>query len=351
MGKTALAPLLVLSKAYGEVQSARRWAYRVGLKEAHRPGAPVISIGNITVGGTGKTPCVEMVCQKILAAGGSPAVLSRGYGGKSKTRAAVVSDGEKVLMTPDEAGDEPVLLATALPGVPVLIGGDRRAAADLAMKQFKVDVLVLDDGFQHLRLARDLNIITMDATNPFANGHCLPRGFLREKLSALSAADVVLLTRSDKTDPAEIQALKAEISRISRKTIPVLAASHNPTCLIEASSGSCEDLKILKGMKALAFAGIGNHEAFFKDLKILGAKLLQSEPFPDHHRYKQDELKKLDDWAELMNADAMLTTEKDLVRLKPFLPTRKKLLALRIELKILGQEELLDEMIRKAGSC
>lgn len=350
VGKTALAPLLVLSKAYGEIQTARRWAYRVGLKKSYRPRVPVISIGNITVGGTGKTPCVEAVCRIILKAGKKPAILTRGYGGKFKGNYAIVSDGDKILLTPSEAGDEPVLLANALPGVPVLVGADRKTTAKLAVEKFGVGALLLDDGFQHLRLARDLDIITMDATNPFANGHCLPRGFLREKLQALTAANLILLTHADKIDDGKIEILKKKIQKLSGQT-PILKTRHKPTGCIDVKTGETKGLQALKELKVLAFAGIGNPEIFFQSLKELGATVLQSEPFPDHHVYKQHEIKKLDDWADLMNADALTTTEKDRARLTSFPPTAKPILSLCMELDIMEQGDLFDEIIQKIIGC
>ncbi len=344
VSRLGLGPLAAAAWVYGRVQAVRRWAYRRRLLPSWRAGAPVISVGNILVGGTGKTPCVEAVCRMLLDAGRRPAVISRGYGGRFDGPWAAVSDGDRVLMDPVDAGDEPVLLAARLPGVPVLVGRDRRKPARAAVDRYGADVLVLDDGFQHLRLRRDLDIVTVDVRNPLGNGHCLPRGLLREGPAALADADVVLLTRTRGVDPARIAAVRADLSRYADGA-PILCTGHVPVGLVDPASGETRPLRDLSGRKVLAFAGIGYPEPFFRELEALGARVLEAVPFPDHHPYTRADLEQLDRWAGLMNAQVLVTTEKDAVRLAPLLPCRVPVLALQIAFRVDGDPAPLRDRV------
>ncbi|MEW6490514.1 MAG: tetraacyldisaccharide 4'-kinase, partial [Thermodesulfobacteriota bacterium] len=331
-------PLTLPAWGYGKAQALRRWAYRRRILRAEHPGVPVISVGNIAAGGTGKTPCVETICRVLLEAGLRPAVLSRGYKGSLRGGTGVVSDPDGVLLSPEEAGDEPVLLARRLPGVPVLVGRDRRATARLAAERFGVEVVVLDDGFQHLGLARDLDVVLLDARRPFGNGHCFPRGLLREAPGALAEADLVLLTRTRRADSQGVDDVRAAVRR-HNLTAPVLPTAHTPRQVVDVATGEAGPLERLRGLKVLAFAGIGTPEAFFRELGDLGAKVLQSVPFPDHHRYTPADLEQVLTWARLMNAQALVTTEKDGVRLLAHLPLPLPVLATRIEMAVLDRPE------------
>jgi len=337
-------PLTVAAWAYARLQALRRAAYRVGLLKTHRPDAAVISVGNIAAGGTGKTPCVEAICRLLLQEGVQPAVLSRGYRGTLRGRSAVVSDGASVLLDPAEAGDEPVLLARRLPGVPVLVGADRRSTADLAVQRFQAQALVLDDGFQHLRLARDLDVVLLDARHPFGNGHCMPRGLLRESPSALRAVDLILLTRTRRAESQRTEAVREAVRRYNRAA-PVLPTAHAPLAVVDLRDGTVSSLDVLRGLKVLAFAGIGTPEAFFQELGELGARVLEAVPFPDHHRYTSDDLRQLENWARLMNAQAMVTTEKDAVRLQTHPPLEPRALALRIEMAVQDGDERFRQVV------
>ncbi len=341
-------PLSVPAWAYGRIQALRRAAYGRGLLRSEHPGVPVISVGNLAAGGTGKTPCVETICRVLLEAGLRPAVLSRGYKGSLQGAAGVVSDGSQVRLSPEAAGDEPVLLARRLPGVPVLVGRDRRETARLAVRRFGAQVLVLDDGFQHLSLARDLDVVLLDARRPFGNGHCLPRGLLRESPAALAGADLVLLTRTRRADSQRSEAVAAEVRR-HNPSVPVLPTAHSPLALVDLTTGEAGPLEPLRGLKVLAFAGIGTPEAFFRELGDLGARVLQAVPFPDHHRYTPADVEQVINWARLMNAQALVTTEKDGVRLLPYLPLSLPVLALRIEMAVLDRpEEFRDRILAVA---
>ncbi|MDW7711964.1 MAG: tetraacyldisaccharide 4'-kinase [Deferrisomatales bacterium] len=342
-------PLSVPAWGYGKVQALRRWAYGRGLLRTEHPGVPVISVGNIAAGGTGKTPCVETVCRLLLAAGVRPAVLSRGYLGSLQGAAGVVSDGSRVRLSPESAGDEPVLLARRLPGVPVVVGRDRRETARLAVQRFGVEVLVLDDGFQHLPLARDLDVVLLDARHPFGNGYCFPRGLLREGPGALAEADLVLLTRTRRADSQRTEAVTAAVRRYN-PSVPVLTTAHAPLAVVDLATGEVGPLESLRGLKVLAFAGIGTPEAFFRELGDLGAKVLQAVPFRDHHRYTPADVEQVTRWAGLMNAQALVTTEKDGVRLLGHLPLPLPVLALRIEMLVLDRpEEFRRQVLAAAG--
>jgi tetraacyldisaccharide 4'-kinase len=344
-----LLPLTLAGWLYGRLGRLRRWGYRRGLFRAYHAGVPVLSVGNVTAGGTGKTPCVEAVCRILQGAGLRPAVLSRGYGGRLAGPWAAVSDGEEVLLTPERAGDEPVLLARRLPGVPVLVGRDRRVTAREAVARFGAEVLVLDDGFQHLRLARDLDIVVVDVTNPWGNGHCLPRGLLREPLDALADAGFVLLTRTGRAEPRRVEAVGRAVRRWSHRA-PVLPSAHAPASLLDLNGGDPRPAAELAGMKVLAFAGIANPTAFFQDLEALGARVVEAVPFPDHHPYAAADVRKLAEWAGLVNAQAVITTEKDAVRLAAFLPLPLPTLALGIEFRVREGEDLFRTKVLEAAA-
>lgn len=343
-----LLPLTALGWVYGRVGAARRRLYRHGRLRAWRAHVPVISVGNVTVGGTGKTPCVEAVCRLLLGAGLRPAVLSRGYGGTLRGPWAAVSDGDRVLLSAGEAGDEPVLLARALPGVPVLVGRDRRVTAREAVARFGAQVLVLDDGFQHLRLARDLDLVAVDVTNPWGNGHCLPRGLLREPLAALSDAGLVLLTRTGRADPRRVEAVGRAVRRRCRRA-PILPTTHAASRIVDLNTGESSPVAALQDLKVLAFAGIAAPQAFFADLGALGARVVEAVPYPDHHAYTAADVEKLVEWAGLVNAQAVVTTEKDAVRLTPYLPLPVPFLALGIELRVTEGEEVFRKAVLAAA--
>lgn len=193
--------LSFLSLLYGGAHRLRCVAYQRGWRRTHRLSCPVVSIGNLVAGGTGKTPMTQFIARHAQHLGYHPVILSRGYKGRAERKGGVVSDGTTVLMTPEMAGDEPFMLASSLTGIPVIVGQDRYRSGCLAIKQFQPDLILLDDGFQHIRLARDLNILLLDNHRPMGNGYLLPRGILREPLAAIKRADVVVFTRAEKGQP------------------------------------------------------------------------------------------------------------------------------------------------------
>ena len=219
--------LYPISLAYGAGQNLRAFAYRHRVMPSHQLPCKVICVGNITVGGTGKTPMTMYVAQKVKQLGYRVAIVSRGYRGSAESRGGIVSDGKSIGMGPERAGDEPYLIARSLRDIPVIIGKNRYASGMLALKQFQPDVIVLDDGFQHLRLQRDIDLVLLDHALPFGNGHLLPRGILREPISALARSTACILTRyqAGKDEPGT-----SRVGLIEQYTpqSPVFTASHEP---------------------------------------------------------------------------------------------------------------------------
>jgi tetraacyldisaccharide 4'-kinase len=296
MRSLILPPLSVL---YGAVTRTRLSLYRRGTFHSTKLDRPVISVGNITTGGTGKTPLVEWVARTLAGAGEKVCILTRGYGRDNPDRQVVVSDGTNVLATPSEAGDEPFLLATNLTGIAAVISNaDRIEAANGAIKHLGTDCFVLDDGFQHLRLERDLNIVTIDATNPWGGGYLLPYGRLREPLSGLSRADCVVITRTDQAN--NVDALRDEIRRHAGN-VPIF----NSRMRIKNEAGTIP-------APVAAFCAIGNPRSFFNQLTH--ESVLQ-KAFPDHHRYSQSDIDSLTEAARRAGAKSFITTAKDAVKL------------------------------------
>jgi len=282
---------------------------KTGLISQTRAGVPVVAIGNLTVGGTGKTTAVMAVARQLQAAGLRPAVLSRGYRGRGT---GVVSDGRRVLMTAQQSGDEPWLLAQHLPGVPVLVGKDRRRTAALATAQLGANVLVLDDGFQYWRLHKDLELVLVDALNPFDNGRVLPAGMLREPIGHLHRAQAVWVTHADLADEGTIGEAAARIGRTC-PGMEITLTRHGPVRLRQVGGGEVE-LEVLRGARVVALSGIGNPASFEATLERLGAEVVPAR-FPDHHQYRPQELQTVALQAIETGAAALVTTEKDEVRL------------------------------------
>lgn len=304
-----------------------------------RPGAsrrtriPVLSVGNLTVGGTGKTPVVAWLALRLRKEGRTPAVVSRGYRGRAGKGPLVVSVGRGPLVGPEWSGDEPFLIAQTLTGVLVVVGSDRIASAEAA-RRAGADVVLLDDGFQHRRMARDLDLVLLDATSPFGNYHLLPAGTLREPISALSRADAVMLTRSRHGESFGI--LEHIVAR-QRPGIPIFHAGHRATCFVDAHGRPVPPPR-----RVVAFCGIGNPGRFFEDLDQLEVQTAARRAFRDHHVYSNRELRELRALAGRADA-ALVTTEKDMVRIPRGLGFEEPpLLALRIEAEPHEPGPLLD---------
>jgi tetraacyldisaccharide 4'-kinase len=329
-----LSPVLLLCSAlYGLVVRLRRVLYQLHVFRTRSLPCRVISVGNITLGGTGKTPVVIQISKLLSRRGKRPVVISRGYGRGEENELLVVSDGRKIAVDAGRGGDEPFLIASKLPGVPVVVGADRYRAGMLAIERFRPDVLVLDDGYQHVRLGRDLNIALLDASDPFGNGRLFPAGILREPLSALNRADIVLITRAD--GAADPESLKTVVHRISGATI--FTSRQVPVDLVDDMTGATRPLTALRGASVLAFSGIARPASFFSLLRDLGAVVRTELRYPDHYRYVASDLDAITRRATDEKLDMIITTEKDAVRLRPLKP--KGIWSLRIEQQIVEAEE------------
>ncbi len=317
-----------LSLIYLVAIQLRFLLYRLRIFRSRSVTAWVISVGNITLGGTGKTPVVERLAHLLHSRGRKVAIVSRGYRRKrgprwhrlkEKLRGApttrVVSDGNNILLNSRVAGDEPYMLASNLEGVPVVINRNRLKGALYAIRRFKADTIILDDGLQHLALKRDLDIVLIDAGRPFGNGHLFPRGILREPRRNLSRADLLLIT---KAVPDGQEKLKEELRRYNQRA-EILECRHNPIYLYDVRTSLKASLDFIRGMKAATLAGIADPGGFEEMLTGLGVQVIHSRRFADHHIYSQQELIDVLNKATRRGAEILLTTEKDAVRF-PRLP-------------------------------
>ncbi len=344
----ALRPL---SSLYGVVMKARRALYQSGRLQVHELGVPVISVGNLTTGGTGKTPLVEWIASELAGTHRRVCILTRGYGRQSSRARVIVSDGKEILSDAVRAGDEPLLLAERLQGLAAVIcDADRVSAAHWAIENLKSEVFVLDDGFQHLRVARNLNILTIDATNPWGNGKLLPEGILRESRSELNRADCVVITRADDLDTTET--LRHEIAAQSSDA-PVFCSRMSLSGLRPIQGEHSRTLTTVEEAKASpvgAFCGVGNPESFFALLRRGGYQLRHTQVFRDHHSYTQSDIDRVVRESATHGAQILLTTAKDEVKLRSLkfaLPCHAADIAIEIE----NQDELraiIEEAIRNS---
>ena len=310
-----LASLILppLSAIYSAVTRARITGYRRGWFSVSKLSAPVISIGNLTTGGTGKTPLVEWVCIAVARETGKRAcVLTRGYGRANPQSQVVVSDGNKLLASEREAGDEPYLLASNLIGIAAVVSNpDRAAAGEWAMRNLGTEVFVLDDGFQHLRLSRDLDIVTVDATNPWGGGSLLPYGRLREPRAGLSRADCIVITRTEQVE--DMVSLSESVQRLTG-AIPVFT-SRMTTSGIRWLNGESVNIESLLAQPVAAFCGVANPESFSNQLRQEGYSPVFTRAFADHHNYNQADLNRLIKEAKDHGASGLITTAKDALKL------------------------------------
>ncbi len=315
--------LRCLSRAYGAVVQLRLWLYDHGILHRYPLGCQVISVGNITAGGTGKTPMVEALARVLRQKGRRLAILSRGYRKTEdpKTRKAhkrsqrkvplVVSDGHKLLLDSERSGDEPFMLARNLEGVAVLVGKDRVNSGRYAVRTFGCDTLLLDDGFQYQRLKHRLDLVLVDAGNPFGNGNVLPRGILREPLRNLRRARFICITKVHGRDTT---ALRARIRSLNPDA-GLMECDHVPCLLRDAFSAEERPLSDLRGRRVFSVAGIASPRSFESSLEDLGATLVGFRHYADHHRYSAREIADVLAEAREKGADMVVTTEKDAVRM------------------------------------
>lgn len=307
------------SPLYGAIMRIREACYLRGIFASHRLGAPVISVGNLTLGGSGKTPLVQHLARLLQANGRRPAVISRGYGGRAQERVNVVSDGERLLLDAAMAGDEPRFLAETLPGVPVLTGIVRRLPAARAV-EMGADVLLLDDGYQHLQIRRDINLALFNADRLAGNSRVFPGGDLREPVAALRRATAFVLTGVEAANQERAH-LFADLLRSRFVGIPVHCTGYTVDALVRLDGqGLIAKAEPPSGgpHSWFGFCGIARPESFRRSLKQHGLSLAGFLPLDDHQRYTPAILGRLVDKARAAGAQALVTTEKDLVKLAVF---------------------------------
>jgi tetraacyldisaccharide 4'-kinase len=335
-GKVMLLPLSLVSYVFKLLVYLRVYLYKLGLLKAEELKCRVICVGNITSGGTGKTPTVRLLADKLQKQGVRVVIISRGYKGNLEGRLEVVADEGHILRSAAEVGDEPYLLAQQLPGIPIVVGKRRSYAGWYASMRFKPQLIILDDGYQHLKLFRQVNIMVIDATNPFGNRCLLPRGTLREPLSALSRAQIFLLTKTDLV--GDLSAI-VDTLRCYNPKAPILTSVHQPLDIGEVGKKKKHPLKWLQGKKVVCFCGIADPASFVKMIKGVGAELVGQLDFPDHYKYSKADLGELAATVKKLGAEALITTEKDAVRIAEFDHPGLPMLTLNIELKITSDEQ------------
>lgn len=321
-----LYPLEPLALGFRLGVAIRAFAYREGWLTTRRLSRPVVSVGNLTVGGTGKTPLVAVVARTLTRMGLKPAILTRGYHRRGHVDLIAVDPSSKPVTggdrqvhrapDPSEVGDEPALLARWLPEVPIVVSSDRYRAGQFAENRWNVGAHVLDDGFQHLPLARDVDMVTLDATRELSDWELLPAGRQREPCSALARADLVVLTRTELADSSKLATLESRIRRVN-SVARIFHASTRLHGLIDVATGQRTSTSAwsARGPTIWAFCGIGNPGAFFADLRAWGFSLAGETAFRDHHVYRAAELHDIETRAQMAGAEALVTTEKDAMNL------------------------------------
>lgn len=309
---------------------------------------PVVSIGNITVGGTGKIPLIRYLANYYQKQGLKPLILLRGYGGFLQEDAAIVSQGEAILLDARVAGEEAVVMARQLPGVPIVISKNSILGGEYAQRNFKADVLIIDDAFQDFKLKRNLDIVALDAVNPFGYNYLLPRGFLRESPKVLKYAQIISLNKIEQVPAQRLEKLRLKMTKLTGKAL-LIETIQKPVFIRDISGQEDKDLN-LNGEKVLAFSAIGNPASFEATLLKLGAELVGKLRFPDHHTYSEEEVLQIFSVAIRKKADLIITTEKDIRSLPPKINKlvsgqKMTLWMLGIELEIVkGQAEFATKL-------
>jgi tetraacyldisaccharide 4'-kinase len=327
-----LFPLAIISWVYRIGVWMRTTLYQRGFFKTRQLPCRVLSVGNIILGGTGKTPLVAALAKELQQRGMHVGILSRGYRGLKERTGGVLSDGEKIHLTPAEAGDEPFMLATIVPGVPVLVGKKRYEMGLHAYERFGINCLILDDGFQHLKITRDVDIVLIDTRRGFGNGHLFPRGPLREPLRSLCRASLLVLSKTDPSEPLdEIEGILGSYA----PKVPLYHSRYKPVSLLEVASGKTFPPQFVREKRVFAFAGVADPEYFVHVLKGLGADIVRSVPFSDHHQYTPEDVRKICEYRDTV--DLFVTTQKDYVKLHEIPLDDLPLFVLAIEQEILEQ--------------
>lgn len=354
--------LLGLSGIYARIVAFRLWLYRTRYSRANHVGCPVISVGNITVGGTGKTPVVEMIARELTRGGRKVAILSRGYKSVPKPLVTrifdkilrkkaifmprIVSDGQSLLLDSRTAGDEPFMLANNLRDVVVLVDRDRVKSGLFAVEKFRRDILILDDGLQYLRLGRRIDVVLVDRQAPFGNNYMLPRGTLREPPASLRRATFIFLTKCSEDEDNE--ELIAKIRSYNR-TAEIIECTHRTRHLRNLLTGELKPLSFLDGLTVGSLCGIAAPESFENALRAHGANLVLTKSYTDHHRYTEREIELFIRRCAKRSIPAIITTEKDAVRIPRIIDPEVPLWYLRVEIEILrnqpGWERFLGRLV------
>jgi tetraacyldisaccharide 4'-kinase len=318
---------------YGLGTGFHAWLYRQHLLPTRRLPLKVLSVGNLVAGGTGKTPHTALLARYLHHRGIKTAVLSRGYGGTKVGEGAVVSDGQSIRTGVEESGEEPLWLARKLEGIPVVIGRDRFRSGMICYQQWQTEWVVLDDGFQHRSLARDLDILLLPGHRPLNAERLLPLGMLREPLTALRRAHLILISHAEQIDPAGRQGWLDEV-RSRSADMPVFFSEHRPSTLWRYEDNNSLPLTWLKGKKVLAFCGLADPSSFLFTLRETGADPVRSVVFPDHHHYREKDKNDLAEGYRASKVELLITTEKDALKLGTWPAGEVPLLVLGIEVAI-----------------
>jgi tetraacyldisaccharide 4'-kinase len=295
----------------------------------------VVGVGNIVLGGTGKTPLVIWLAKKNLEKGLKVGVVFRGYAGEARGT-LMVSDGKNIMSSPYVAGDEAYLVSKKIPDAIVIVDRIKERAIEFLQDKYECDMVILDDSFQYWSIEKDMDIVTIDAINPWGSGYIFPRGFLREPKESLLRANMVVISRFDLIESKDLTGLIKEIKAIN-PNVKVMLMKYAPKKLVDMSLYKDYNINILKGKRVFAFCGIGNPDSFFLTCKNLGINIVSSVTFPDHIRYDQEDLLELFNRAKRFNVDAFLTTEKDIVKFSFLKGVNFLLYALSIEAEIFSE--------------
>ena len=353
------AVLFVLSKVFTAAIKVRRWLYNMRILRDRTLGVQVIAIGNLTVGGTGKTPVVEKFARELRDAGRNVAILSRGYRSRptpfhtrlmnrllfrsDHTPPRIVSDGRSLLLDSDMAGDEPYMLASNLKDVIVLVDKDRVKSGRYAIEKFGCDTLLLDDGFQYWNLrGRRHDVVLVDRQQPFGNEHMLPRGTLREPPSHLARANTIFITKSD----GNTAALRERIGRLNSNAA-IIECVHRPLYLEDVFTGERHSLDVVKGKKVASLSGIAQPESFEQSLVKIGGELVYTKRFADHHRFTQQEILNAINRSKKRQADVIITTQKDAVRFPKIDRRDLPFYFMRVEIQIVSGANDFQDCVRK----
>jgi tetraacyldisaccharide 4'-kinase len=345
-----------LSYVFALIIKIRKIMYKNKILTSFSLGCPVIIVGNLTVGGTGKTPVTEMLAKKLLKKGRKVAIISRGYKSKKDPLLKrffrwmthrqppppkIVSNGRSLLLCSEKAGDEAFMLARNLPGVPVIVDKDRVKAGNYAIKMFGADVLLLDDGFQYFRLSTNMQWLLIDRTNPFGNGKLLPCGILREPTSHINRASCIIITKSN--DEADVK-LEHTIRKYN-SSAKIIYCRHAPKHLVSLKDNSIKPLSYLKDKRVAVFSGIAMPDSFENFITTMGGHVAYKRRFLDHHRFLVGELERMDENASYVNADLIITTEKDSVRIDEGFGFSTPAYYLRLEIELLSGDQELEQAL------